>query len=79
MTGSNMKAYVLKFIVLLLSWHVLFSTANNANNFFNQSKEIHDIPLPSGDTWPHGCMVLQRTKPDATLDESDIQCPGYKN
>jgi hypothetical protein len=24
-------------------------------------------------------MVLQRTKPDETLDESDIQCPGYKN
>ncbi|EAU35382.1 conserved hypothetical protein [Aspergillus terreus NIH2624] len=43
------------------------------------SEEIHDIPLPSGDTWPYGRMILQRTKPDETLDESDIQCPGYKN
>jgi hypothetical protein len=24
-------------------------------------------------------MSLPRTKPDKTLDESDIKCPGYKN
>jgi hypothetical protein len=44
-----------------------------------QSDETYDIPLPPGDTWPHGKMELPHTKPDATLHESDIKCPGYKN
>ncbi|EWC46356.1 hypothetical protein DRE_04299 [Drechslerella stenobrocha 248] len=38
-----------------------------------------DIPLPPGDTWPHGNMLLRHSKPDDTLDPSDVACPGYKN
>ncbi|KAI9167866.1 Alpha-dioxygenase 2 [Paramyrothecium foliicola] len=37
-----------------------------------------DVPLPPNDEW-HGKMTLPQTKPDATLDPSDIKCPGYKN
>jgi hypothetical protein len=37
------------------------------------------VPLPEGDTWPHGDMQLFHTKPDETLHPSDIKCPGYKN
>ncbi|KAJ6259430.1 Peroxidasin [Drechslerella dactyloides] len=44
-----------------------------------QSDADFDIPLPPGDTWPHGKMLLHHTKPDATLDDSDIACPGYRN
>ncbi|KAL5351764.1 hypothetical protein ACLOAV_003625 [Pseudogymnoascus australis] len=43
------------------------------------SDEFYDIQLPPGDEWPHGKMSLPRTKPDETLDPSDINCPGYKN
>jgi len=44
-----------------------------------QSDEVYDIPIPPGDPWPNGYMPLPRTKPDVTLDQSDIKCPGYKN
>ncbi|PIG69587.1 hypothetical protein AARAC_002702 [Aspergillus arachidicola] len=49
------------------------------DDFYNKSKEVYDIPLPPDDSWPHGRMILPRTKPDETLDPSDIKCPGYKN
>lgn len=44
-----------------------------------QSDENYDIPLPKGDSWPHGKMLLPRTKPDKVLNQTDIKCPGYKN
>lgn len=37
------------------------------------------MPLPSEDKWPHGHMVLPRTKPDEILDPSEHKNPGYKN
>ncbi|CZR62593.1 related to fatty acid alpha-oxidase [Phialocephala subalpina] len=48
-------------------------------DFWYQSNEVYDIPIPPGDAWPNGYMPLPRTKPDETLDPSDIKCPGYKN
>ena len=44
-----------------------------------QSDTTYDIPLPQGDVWPYGDMTLQKTKPDETLNPSDVKCPGYKN
>jgi hypothetical protein len=44
-----------------------------------QNDENYDIPLPEGDEWPYGKMSLPHTKPDATLNPSDVKCPGYKN
>jgi hypothetical protein len=44
-----------------------------------QGDETYDIPLPPGDKWPSGHMALHPTKPDETLDPSDIECPGYRN
>ncbi|EPS41162.1 hypothetical protein H072_4942 [Dactylellina haptotyla CBS 200.50] len=51
------------------------------HDWFNheRSDDDFDIPLPSGDTWPHGKMLLHHTKPDMTLDPSDVGCPGYRN
>lgn len=45
----------------------------------SQSDEVYDVPLPSGDQWPHGDMKLFQTKPDDVLHPSDVKCPGYKN
>ncbi|KAF2787741.1 heme peroxidase [Melanomma pulvis-pyrius CBS 109.77] len=49
--------------------------------FHESSDEVFDIPLPPGDSWPHGDghMTLPRSKPDEVLDPSDIKCPAYKN
>lgn len=51
------------------------------HDWFNHesSEESFDIPLPEGDSWPHGNMNLPKTKPDDILHSSDIKCPGYKN
>ncbi|KAH9219924.1 heme peroxidase [Leptodontidium sp. 2 PMI_412] len=43
------------------------------------SEEKFNIPLPSDDKWPQDKMELHKTKPDDTLDPSDIKCPGYRN
>lgn len=42
------------------------------------STESHNIPLTESDTWGDAMTVL-KTKPDDTLDPSDVDCPGYKN
>lgn len=39
----------------------------------------YDVPLPPGDTWPHGKMTILHSKPDDVLHPSDKVCPGYKN
>ncbi|KJZ75259.1 hypothetical protein HIM_05453 [Hirsutella minnesotensis 3608] len=44
-----------------------------------KAQDSYDIPLPEGDDWPAGRMVLLKTKPDDILDPSDIETPGYKN
>ncbi|KAK6344567.1 hypothetical protein TWF696_008198 [Orbilia brochopaga] len=51
------------------------------HDWFNheRSDTNFDIPLPAGDTWPHGKMLLHHSRPDATLDNSDATCPGYRN
>ncbi|KAF3910282.1 Peroxidasin [Orbilia brochopaga] len=51
------------------------------HDWFNheRAETDFDIPLPSGDSWPHGKMLLHQSKPDTTLDASDVACPGYKN
>lgn len=35
--------------------------------------------MPDGDKWSDKTMKLPKTKPDATLNPSDLKCPGYKN
>ncbi|KAK8061975.1 heme peroxidase [Apiospora phragmitis] len=47
-------------------------------NHENDEENWH-IPLPEGDKWSGKTMQLPKTKPDATLDPSDLKCPGYKN
>ncbi|KAF3932352.1 Peroxidasin [Dactylellina cionopaga] len=53
------------------------------HDWFNheRAETNFEIPLPPGDTWPHGDgkMLLSHSKPDMTLDASDVSCPGYKN
>ncbi|KAH8888021.1 feebly protein [Thozetella sp. PMI_491] len=50
------------------------------HDWFNHenSDEDFDVPLPNGDSW-QGHMKLPKTRPDLTLDPSDIGCPGYRN
>jgi hypothetical protein len=38
-----------------------------------------DVPLPDGDNWPHGKMVVHPSRPDVVLHPSDKITPGYKN
>ncbi|KAH7631581.1 hypothetical protein SMAC4_08010 [Sordaria macrospora] len=38
-----------------------------------------NVPLAKDDKWLEEHMSLYATKPDETLDSSDIKCPGYKN
>ncbi|KAH0545405.1 hypothetical protein FGG08_000546 [Glutinoglossum americanum] len=42
-------------------------------------KEVVDIPLPEGDSWPQPCMKVPRTQPEIPLDETDKRYPAYKN
>jgi len=52
--------------------------SGRANGLDSQGDEQINIPKPPNDAW-HGNMTLPRTKPDETLDASDLKCPGYKN
>lgn len=43
------------------------------------SSEEVEIPLPPGDKWPGPGMKVLRTQSDQPLDDTDRQCPAYKN
>lgn len=44
-----------------------------------EPEKTWDVPLPEGDSWPHGNMILHQSKPDGVLHPSDKTTPGYKN
>ncbi|KAJ9644419.1 hypothetical protein H2204_001771 [Knufia peltigerae] len=47
--------------------------------FHENSDEDFDVPLPAGDSWPHGKLEFPKTKPDEILSQTDTRCPGYRN
>ncbi|OAL45595.1 heme peroxidase [Pyrenochaeta sp. DS3sAY3a] len=45
----------------------------------NSKTEKYDVPLPAGDQWAEGRMLIEKTEADAPESETDKIAPAYKN